>query len=48
MYYAHGSHLDGSDAPENYRIWTFDRLEKDETSLLTISEDNNVDPELST
>ena len=41
LQYSHWSHFDGlPDEPENYRTWTFDITGKNETTLLTISEDN--------
>ncbi len=41
LQYTHWSHFDGlPDQPENYRTWTFDIAEKNETTLLTISENN--------
>lgn len=41
LQYTHWSNLDGiPDAPENYRIWTFDLKEKGGVTQLSISEDN--------
>lgn len=41
LQYSHWSNFDGlPDEPENYRIWTFDVIEKDGRTQLFISEDN--------
>jgi uncharacterized protein YndB with AHSA1/START domain len=41
LQYSHWSNFDGlPDTPENYRTWTFDITEREETTFLTISEDN--------
>jgi uncharacterized protein YndB with AHSA1/START domain len=41
LQYSHWSHFDGlPDTSENYRTWTFDIIEKNGMTLLTISEDN--------
>ena len=39
--YTHWSNLDGiPDTPENYRIWTFDLIEAENYTRLSVSEDN--------
>lgn len=41
LQYSHWSNFDGlPDEPENYRTWTFDIMEKDGLTQLSISEDN--------
>ncbi|MTI32278.1 SRPBCC domain-containing protein [Xanthovirga aplysinae] len=41
LQYTHWSNLEGiPDKSENYRIWTFDIMEKERITQLTVSEDN--------
>lgn len=41
LQYSHWSHFDGlADEPENYRVWTFEIGQNDDTITLSISEDN--------
>lgn len=41
LQYSHWSHFDGlPDEPENYRTWTFEISEENESFFLNISEDN--------
>lgn len=41
LQYSHWSHFDGlPDQAENYRTWTFDIYEKNNTTQLSITEDN--------
>lgn len=41
LQYTHWSHFDGlPDAPENYRVWTFDLRDKGDFTQLSVAEDN--------
>lgn len=41
LQYTHWSNLEGiPDIPENYRVWTFDIVEKENCTQLLVSEDN--------